>query len=152
MRTNFDIFGQPVELLLTSDQTGGAFSIGRQTCAAGTGTPPHMHLHEDEVFSVVSGRFEIFSNDAWTEIAPNGIAFAPRGHVHCFRNCGDSDGVIQFICSGNRFDIFLEGLANYLLPTDLQAMIDYSLTFGITYPTLPPPSPQQATSDIATFA
>jgi len=140
MQTKFDIFGEPVELLITSDKTGGAFSIGRQTCKPGSGTPPHVHEHEDEVFSVVSGRFEIFNGESWTEIPEGGIVFAPRHNVHCFRNCGDSDGTIQFICSGDRFDLFLEGLSRYILPQDLQDMVDYSATYGITYPTLPPPS------------
>lgn len=140
MKTTFDIFGEPVELLVTSAATGGAFSIGRQTCKPGSGVPPHTHQHEDEVFSVVAGRFEIFNGDDWTEIPEGGIAFAPRNHVHCFRNCGTSTGTIQFICSGNQFDSFLEGLSRYQLPADLQAMVDYSARFGIFYPTLPPPS------------
>lgn len=140
MQTRFDIFGEPVELLVTSAQTGGNFSIGRQTCKPGSGTPPHVHQKEDEVFSVVTGRFEIFDGATWTEIPTNGVIFAPRGNVHCFRNCGDTDGTIQFVCSGDAFDIFLEGLSRYTIPQDMQAMVDYSATYGITYPTLPPPT------------
>ena len=142
MRLNFDIFDDPVELLITSEQTNGGFSIGRQTCKPGGGPPPHMHLHEDEVFSVINGRFEIYNGETstWTEIPENGLAYAPRGGVHCFRNCGDTHGTIQFICSGSQFDIFLEGLADFSIPQDMQAMIDYSASFGITYPTLPPPT------------
>jgi mannose-6-phosphate isomerase-like protein (cupin superfamily) len=142
MKTRFDIFGEPVELLVTSAQTGGAFSIGRQTCKPGSGTPPHLHRNEDEVFSVVTGRFEIFdgNTNTWTEIPENGTVFAPRGGVHCFRNCGDTDGTIQFICSGDQFDVFLEGLAAYTIPDDLQAMIDYSAGYQIFYPTMPPPT------------
>jgi mannose-6-phosphate isomerase-like protein (cupin superfamily) len=142
MQTHFDIFGEPVELLVTSEQTNGAFSIGRQTCAPGSGVPPHIHHHEDEAFSVISGRFELFdgNTNTWTEIPKDGLAFAPRGNVHCFRNCGDTHGTIQFICSGSRFDVFLEGLSKYAMPADMQAMVDYSATFGIFYPTLPPPS------------
>ena len=140
MRTHFDIFGEPVELLVTSQQTGGAFSIGRQTCRPGSGVPPHTHQHEDEVFSVVSGRFEIFNGESWTEIPPDAAVLAPRGHVHCFRNCGETDGTIQFVCGGDRFDVFLEGLAQYNLPQDMQPMVDYSAAFGILYPTLPPPT------------
>src|ERR1700760_1960373 len=121
MQTHFTVFGEPVELLVLSSQTGGAFSIGRQTCKPGGGTPPHMHQHEDEVFSVVSGRFEIFNGATWTEIPENGVVFAPRGHVHCFRNSGSTDGIIQFICSGDRFDIFLEGLSRYAVPDEMQA-------------------------------
>ena len=140
MMTHFNIFGQPVEFLVLSDQTAGAFSLGRQTCAPGTGTPPHMHLHEDEVFSVITGRFEIFNGESWTEIPEDGVAYAPRGGVHCFRNCGTTVGIIQFVCSGPQFDHFLEGLAAFNLPDDIQAIVDYSFTYGITYPTLPPPT------------
>lgn len=149
MQRMFDIFGEPVELIVLSSQTGGAFCLGRQTCKPGSGTPPHMHQHEDEVFSVISGRYEIFNGEAWAEIPPNGIAIAPRGGVHCFRNCGTTDGIIQFVSSGSRFDVFLEGLSRYIIPRDLQAMIDYSATFGITYPTLPPPSAPVASTSHA---
>ena len=147
MQTRFNIFGQPVELLVLSSATDGGFSLGRQTCAPGTGTPPHLHHHEDEVFSVVSGRFEIYDGDTdtWTEMARDGIVFAPRGHVHCFRNCGDTDGVIQFICSGGAFDVFLEGLSRFQLPQDVQAIVDYSAGFDIYYPMLPPPTAGAAT-------
>lgn len=147
MKTKFDIFGEPVELLVTSEQVHGAFSIGRQTCKPGSGTPPHIHQNEDEVFSVVNGRFEIFDGEKWTEIPENGTVFAPRGRVHCFRNCGDSQGTIQLLCSGDRFDVFLEGLSNYTIPQDVQAMVDYSATYGITYPTLPAPSADVASSN-----
>jgi mannose-6-phosphate isomerase-like protein (cupin superfamily) len=138
----FDVFGEPVELLITSAQTNGAFAIGRQTCAPGSGVPPHLHHHEDEAFSVVTGRFEFFdgNTNTWTEIPEHGVIFAPRGNVHCFRNCGDERGTIQFISSGSAFDIFLEGLSKYQMPGDMQAMVDYSATFGIFYPTLPPPT------------
>ena len=140
MKRTFDIFGEPVEMMVFSAETGGAFSIGRQTCKPGSGTPPHRHEIEDEVFSVVSGRFEIFDGGGWREIPQGGMILAPRGGVHCFRNCGAEDGTIQFVCSGDRFDIFLEGLSTYKLPEQMQAMVDYSAGFGITYPTLPPPS------------
>ena len=140
MKLHFNVFDEPVEILITSAQTGGAFSIGRQTCRPGSGTPPHVHTHEDEVFSVVSGRFEIFANDIWTEIPANGVVYAPRNGVHCFRNCGDTDGTIQFICSGDQLDSFLEGLSAFHLPQDVQGVVDYSARYGIYYPTLPPPA------------
>ena len=144
MLRKFDIFGEPVELLVTSQQTHGTFSVGRQTCRPGSGTPPHRHMHEDEVFSVVTGRFEIFDGETWVEIPENGVILAPRGGIHCFRNCGETDGTIQFTCSGASFDVFLEGLAAYTIPDQMQTMVDYSATFGIFYPTLPPPTQTNA--------
>lgn len=150
MKTHFQIFGEPVELLVLSKQTGGAFSIGRQTCKPGSGVPPHFHQKEDEVFSVISGRFEIFNGETWTEIPRDGVAYAPRGGVHCFRNCGETEGTIQFTCSGDAFDAFLEGLSRFTIPQDMQAMVDYSATFGIFYPTLPPPSAGAGSAEVQT--
>ena len=147
MRTRFDVFGEPVELLVLSSQTGGAFSIGRQTCKPGSGTPPHLHHNEDEVFSVVTGRFELFNGETWSKIPEHGVVLVPRRQVHCFRNCGDTDGTIQFICSGATFDVFLEGLSPFRIPEDIQAIVDYSAKFGIFYPTLPPPTEHQPQSD-----
>ena len=143
MQKKFTVFGDPAELLVLSAQTAGNFSVGRQTCQPGGGTPPHLHQNEDEVFSVISGRFETYDGDTdtWTEVPPQGLVYAPRGHVHCFRNCGDTEGTIQFVCTGNRFDTFLEGLSRFHLSEDVQAIVDYSAAFGILYPTLPPPSP-----------
>lgn len=142
MQAKFNVFGQSVEMLIRSSATNGSFSAGRQTCAPGTGTPPHLHKNEDEMFSVVSGRFEIYDGDTdtWNEVSKDAVVFAPREHVHCFRNCGDTDGVIQFIAGGARFDEFLEGLAQFELPGDVQAVVDYSARYGIFYPTLPPPT------------
>lgn len=89
---------------------------------------------------MVSGRFELLMGDVWSEIPELGLIFVPRGQVHCFRNCGATDGTIQFVCTGGTFDVFLEGLSQFTLPQDVQAIVDYSAQFGIFYPTLPPPT------------
>ena len=154
MQTKFNVFGQPVEMLVASSATNGSYSVGRQMCAPGTGTPPHLHQNEDEMFSVVSGRFEIYDGDTdtWTEVAKDAVVFAPRGHVHCFRNSGDADGVIQFVAGGATFDVFLEGLARFELPGDLQAIVDYSAGYGISYPTLPPPTIARQHDEVVALA
>lgn len=140
MQTHFNVFGEPAEVVLSSEQTNGHLCIVRQTVHPGGGPPPHMHTEEDEVFSAVSGRFELLVNGTWTEIPPGGMLYAPRGSVHTFRNCNDTDSVLQIIATGGRFDVFLEGLSKFTMPQDIQAVVDYSLPFGITYPTLPPPT------------
>ena len=140
MQTHFTVFGEPVEVILSSEQTNGHLAILRQTVAPGGGPPPHMHTREDEVFSTVSGRFELLVNGTWTEIPAGGVLYAPRNSVHTFRNCGDTDGVLQIISTGGNFDVFLQGLSKFTMPEDIQAVVDYSLPFGITYPTLPPPT------------
>jgi quercetin dioxygenase-like cupin family protein len=143
MDSNFSVFGEPVEVLLNHNQSDGRLVVVTQTCRPGGGPPPHRHEYEDELFQTVSGRFELFdgATDSWAEIPPGRVIFSPRGSTHTFRNCGDSDGTIQIVVSGSNLDEFLFGLSRFEIPRDLQPMIDYSATFGITYPTLPPPTP-----------
>lgn len=144
MQKHFHVFGEPVEVVLSGEQTHGQLSVLRQTCGPGSGPPPHMHTEEDEVFSVVAGRFELLVNGTWTEVPSDGMLYAPRNHVHTFRNCGDAEGVIQIIATGDRFERFLQGLSGFTMPQDIQAVVDYSVSYGISYPTLPPPSKASA--------
>jgi uncharacterized cupin superfamily protein len=51
------------ELLATSEQTGGALGLIRQTIAPKSGPPAHIHGAEDEFFYVVSGEFKFKLGD-----------------------------------------------------------------------------------------
>ena len=61
--TVIQVFGEPIEILASSTATNHAFVIGLQTSPPGGGPPPHRHLGEDEIFTVVDGEFEIFRRD-----------------------------------------------------------------------------------------
>ena len=93
----FDVFGDPVELLLTGERSNGVAVVLTQTCKPGGGPPPHRHVHEDELFQAMSGHFELFDGDAgvWNPLPADVVVFAPKGGVHTFRNCGTTVGTIQ---------------------------------------------------------
>ncbi len=142
MRDRFDVFDDPVELLLTGERSNGVTVVLTQTCKPGGGPPPHRHVHEDELFQTISGEFELFDGDAgvWNPLPAGAVVFAPKGGVHTFRNCGSTVGKIQIVAIGGPVDKFLRGLSRFRMPGDMQAMVDYSAKYGITYPTLPAPT------------
>lgn len=60
-RKQFTVFGEVVDVLFSSSETGGSFSMVVQTCPPGGGPPPHIHEREDEIFLPLEGEFELFS-------------------------------------------------------------------------------------------
>jgi len=52
------VVGDLITLKLTSEDTGGAFSLFEGTIPPGGGPPPHVQHREDESFYVLEGEFE----------------------------------------------------------------------------------------------
>lgn len=99
-------FGEEVTVLLDGNQTGGKFVMISELTPPGGGPPPHYHLNEEEWFYVIEGRVSFLKDGQWTEVAPGGVVFVPRGVVHAFKNVGDTPlrQIIHTAPSG--FDIF----------------------------------------------
>lgn len=52
--------GDEVTVLLSGEQTGGAFTKVQVVSPPGGEPPPHCHTHEDEWFLVLEGRAELW--------------------------------------------------------------------------------------------
>jgi quercetin 2,3-dioxygenase len=86
--------GDVTELLATREQTGGSLGVFRQTIAAKSGPPLHVHHGEDEVFYVVKGEFKLQVGDRITSAPANSLMFVPKGTPHTFQSIGVEPGVI----------------------------------------------------------
>jgi hypothetical protein len=51
-------FGQEAHVLVSSEQTGGAFCVLRISASPANVTPPHLHRATDETFLIESGRIQ----------------------------------------------------------------------------------------------
>ena len=49
-RTAYDVLGDRYTLLLSAEETGGAYSLFDFEVPPGRGSPPHIHSREDESF------------------------------------------------------------------------------------------------------
>jgi quercetin dioxygenase-like cupin family protein len=104
-------FGDELTVLLSGEQTGGAFSMVQIVTPPGGGPPPHYHTMEDEWFLVQEGRAEFLMDGVWKEVPPGSAAFMPRGAEHSFRNAGDTPLRLLVHTAPAGFEVFFARMA-----------------------------------------
>jgi quercetin dioxygenase-like cupin family protein len=132
-------FGDEVTVLLSGEQTGGAFTMVLSVTPPGGGPPPHYHMKEDEWFYVQEGRVEFLVNGEWQEVPPGTSAFMPRESKHTFRNVGDTPLRMIIHAAPSGFETFFERAAEaFNAPggPDMPRIIEISAEHGIYF--LPP--------------
>jgi quercetin dioxygenase-like cupin family protein len=130
-------FGDEVTVLLSSTQTGGAFTMVQIVTPPGGGPPPHYHNNEDEWFFVQQGRVEFFIEGAWQEVPAGTAAFMPRGSIHTFRNVGETPLHMMVHVAPAGFEVFFERIAELFQNSagpDMARVIEISAEHGIFYP------------------
>jgi mannose-6-phosphate isomerase-like protein (cupin superfamily) len=83
-------FGLDLNVLLTTEATGGAISVLMGRHQPGEGPPDHVHYTQEEVFFIVEGTYELTAGDQTATVGPGTIVFIPRTVVHRFKNVGDT--------------------------------------------------------------
>jgi quercetin dioxygenase-like cupin family protein len=77
-------------------ETGQAYALCEIIVQPQSGTPPHIHSHEDEAFYIQSGELE-FQLDEQTIVAtPGTFLHSPKGQLHRFTNLGDMPAKLLF--------------------------------------------------------
>lgn len=104
-------FGEEVIFHLTGEQTNGRLCLWTEKVPPGGGPPPHLHRNEDEWFVVREGAFEFLVDGVWREVSPGATLYIPRGAVHTFRNCGESEGRLLVGTSPAGFERFFSRCA-----------------------------------------
>jgi mannose-6-phosphate isomerase-like protein (cupin superfamily) len=129
--TNVNVFGIGIEILLTGDETSGAFSTYRVSVEPGDGPPPHAHTRDDESFYVLDGTFEVTCGERVTVVTHGDTVFLPRFVPHTFRNLGSATGHLLGTCSPAGHDKFFEDAGQLSFPPDLAAIKEVCLRHGI---------------------
>ena len=74
-----------ISILLTGENTGGAFSLMETVARPGTEPPYHMHQREDEIFYITEGHVSVMVDGVVHECFSGQAIFLPRGVPHTFR-------------------------------------------------------------------
>ena len=90
------VFGDAVTCKLTSEDTGGAFSMFEESTPAQGSSLLHMHHREDETCCVLEGEYEVQCGDRHFKATAGSVVFLPRDIPHAFRNLGA--GVARMLC------------------------------------------------------
>ena len=83
-------FGIDLKVMIASAETGGTCSVLIGELKPGDGPPPHLHRNHDEYFFVLESTISLVVDGKESTVAPNALAFVPRGTTHSFKNIGAS--------------------------------------------------------------
>ena len=87
----------PVDLKLSSNDTGGALAVW-ESVTNGTGGPSyHVHHDVDEWFYVIAGEFVFKMGDALHDVHPGDSVFVRRGIPHSWSHRGTGTGRLLFL-------------------------------------------------------
>jgi quercetin dioxygenase-like cupin family protein len=72
-------FGQEAHVLVSSEQTGDAFSVLRISASPANVTPPHLHRATDETFLIESGEIEVNLGGGFLRGRRGDVIYLPKG-------------------------------------------------------------------------
>jgi quercetin dioxygenase-like cupin family protein len=131
------IVGGHTWMLVSSEETGGAYAIIEQEIPPGGGPPRHVHRHESEIFQIMEGEFELTVGDETFRATAGTVAVCPRDLPHVFRNVGEAIGRLTITIIPGRFgEYFLE--ADGVPSSDGEALRRMTAKYGVEILEAPP--------------
>jgi quercetin dioxygenase-like cupin family protein len=94
-------------ILLSGEDTGGAYCLLDLRVAPGKGVPRHTHTREDEAYLVLSGELEAIVGDQVFTLRAGETLIAPRNIPHQLRNSGTIANHYLIMFSPAGFEEFL---------------------------------------------
>jgi quercetin dioxygenase-like cupin family protein len=86
------VLGELVTYKVTSDQTGGAYSLFKVTTQSGGDVLPHVQHREDEAFYVLEGEYEFLVEGHTIRAGAGSLLYVPKGTLHAHKNVGEGAG------------------------------------------------------------
>jgi quercetin dioxygenase-like cupin family protein len=130
----FKVFGEPIEVLVPGEATGGLSATLTQTSPPGGGPPPHSHANEDETFLVLEGEYDFLEDGQWHKAEHGRAILAKRGSVHTFRNVGNTTGKMLVFLTPAGLEKYLEAISSLSMPQDTAQLMAISERYGIAFP------------------
>jgi quercetin dioxygenase-like cupin family protein len=97
-----------IRLLITGEQTGGAFFMAEVVVAPGGGNPPHIHSREEETFYIQEGTLTVHVGEKTLTASAGDFICLPRGIAHWFQNHGNVDAKFLLLAVPAGLEKFFE--------------------------------------------
>lgn len=140
-RPILEVLGDRYTVLLSAEETGGAYSLFAFNVPKGHGSPPHVHSREDESFYVLSGEVDFTIDGKKTRAVAGDVLFGPRGIPHEFTGASDTAARMICLASPGGFEKFFEAVGKRVTdistppaaPTDaeVQRLLKIAPQFGL---------------------
>ncbi len=133
------VWGDVYSFKTTSAESNGAHALFEMTVNPGSGTPPHIHHAEDEMFYVIEGELSLWCGDEKIVGTAGSFVAVPKGVVHRWANESSATAKsLVFLVPGG-FDEFLmrigkpvsDNAQDNVPPT--QEQIDFALSIAGEY-------------------
>src|SRR5919107_3174178 len=98
--------GDRITVKLTSEDTGGVYSIAEEISPPQGGPPPHTNRGEDVVLYVLEGEVEFVLGEDTIPASADSCVYAPRGTLHTYKNVGTSSSRVLVVFSPGGFEKF----------------------------------------------
>jgi quercetin dioxygenase-like cupin family protein len=130
-------------ILLSGEDTGGAYCLLDMRVAPGKGVPRHTHTREDEALFVLSGVLEAIIGDETFTLRAGETLIAPRNIPHRLRNPGNVPNHYLIMFSPAGFEEFLKATSlpapdNAVAPTEpptiaIRNVFELATEYGIQF-------------------
>ena len=142
---------QLVTTKVSTEQTGGAYSLFEVEVRPGGGQVPHIQHRDDECLYVLDGEFKFLEDDgSTTRVGPGSVLYVPKGDLHRYRNMGETTGRLLVIHTpGGLHECFLEEAGEFVTnetafptleePLEAERIVTIGAQYGIEIVPLPSP-------------
>lgn len=111
----------PNDIKISAKDTGNQLAIFFYEGKEKGGPPKHYHLHQDEIFFIVSGEYLFEVGDEQFRLQAGDTIFLPRRVPHCFAQTSDTGSMyFMFQPAGKMEDFFRAMGALTAVPTPAQ--------------------------------
>lgn len=126
--------GTVMEVKVSGEETGGAFSVLEEIDPPGFEAPLHIHHREDEYFYVLEGEATFTIGDETVRATPGMFVFAPRDLAHTYKVEGTEPAkLLSILAPAGLEKLFIECSVpadRYELPSD-DVEMDVDKLFGL---------------------
>ncbi len=106
----------PNDLKISSKDTSGHLAVFEYTGYAKIGPPLHIHHQQDEIFTVITGKYRFQAGDKIFELGPGETIFLPRGVAHTWIQLSDEGKLIYFLQPAGKMEEFFIAMNNLKEP------------------------------------
>lgn len=98
----------PISVLISSQQTNGAFALVKAAETKGLEAPPHIHTREDETFYLLDGEITFYVAGKELHAKKGDSVFLPRNVLHNFKVETAVANVLVLLTPGGFDNYFIE--------------------------------------------
>jgi quercetin dioxygenase-like cupin family protein len=124
--------GLGVAIKISSQQTGGVFSLVECTLEPGRLVPPHVHTREDEHTYVLEGEIGLRIGDQIVQATPGWTVGQPRGIPHTLWNAGSQQARILGPIAPGGFETYFLELAEIFRTGAFEQVETLGARYGLT--------------------